>query len=112
MEDNIPEDLLRFLTETSTTISKPEREEPYIKIIEEPTKDSYKFRYESEGDTVGAIPGEKYQRGGKSFPKVILCNYTGPVILEVCALTDDLYVHPNKLVRIEGLKKRKTSQNR
>ena len=70
MKDNIPEDLLWFLTETSTTISKPEREEPYIKIIEEPAKDSYKFRYESEGDTKGAIPGEKQQRGGKSFPKV------------------------------------------
>jgi len=103
MENDIPEDLLNFLTETPmdmpTTTSKPEREQPYVKIVEEPAKDLYKFRYESEGDTAGAIPGENQQRGGKSFPKIILCNHTGPAILQVCAVTDDLHVHPNKLVR-------------
>jgi len=102
MENNIPEDLLNFLTETPmvipTAITNPEREQPYVKIVEEPAKDLYKFRYESEGDTAGAIPGEKQQRGGKSFPKIILCNHTGPAILQVCAVTDDLHVHPNKLV--------------
>ena len=73
--------------------------EPYLKIIEEPADNQYRFRYGSEGDTAGTIPGEKQKHGRKSFPKIILENHEGPAFLQVCCLTEDLKVHPNKLVR-------------
>ena len=74
-------------------------EEPFVKIIEEPASNLYRFRYRSEGETAGSIPGEKQQNGRKSFPKIMVCNHDGPAFLEVCCLTEDLKVHPNKLVR-------------
>ena len=73
--------------------------EPFVKIIEEPASNLYRFRYGSEGETAGSIPGEKQQYGRKTFPKIILKNYEGQALLEVCCLTEDLKVHPNKLVR-------------
>ena len=72
---------------------------PYVKIVEEPARDLYRFRYRSEGGTAGTIPGEKQQNGGKSFPKIMVCDHDGLAALEVCCLTEDLKVHPNKLVR-------------
>jgi hypothetical protein len=76
-----------------------QHEKPFLKIIEEPAANLYRFRYGSEGDTAGTIPGEKQKHGRKSFPKVILENYEGPAMLEVCCLTEDFKVHPNRLVR-------------
>jgi hypothetical protein len=73
--------------------------EPFLKIIEEPAANQYRFRYGSEGDTAGTIPGEKQKHGITSFPKIILENHEGPAFLQVCCLTEDLKVHPNKLVR-------------
>jgi hypothetical protein len=72
---------------------------PYVTIVEEPATNLYRFRYWSEGGTAGLIPGEKQQTGMKSFPKIMVCNYDGLAALEVCCLTEDLRVHPNKLVR-------------
>ena len=72
---------------------------PYVTIVEEPDANLYRFRYRSEGETAGSIPGEKQQTGRKSFPKIMVCNYDGLAALEVCCLTEDLRVHPNKLVR-------------
>ena len=46
--------------------------EPFLKIIEEPAHNQYRFRYGSEGDTAGTIPGERQKYGRKSFPKIIL----------------------------------------
>ena len=43
--------------------------EPFVKIVEEPAHNLYRFRYGSEGESAGAIPGEKQHYGGKSFPK-------------------------------------------
>jgi len=73
-------------------------EKPYVRIVEEPATNLYRFRYKSEGGTAGSIPGEKQQMGRKSFPKIQLCNHDGLAALEVCCLTEDLRVHPNKLV--------------
>ena len=73
--------------------------EPLLKIIEEPAANQYRFRYGSEGDTAGTIPGERQKYGRKSVPKIILENHEGPAFLHVCCLTEDLKVHPNKLVR-------------
>ena len=72
---------------------------PYVTIVEEPATNLYRFRYRSEGETAASIPGEKQQTGRKSFPKIMVCNYDGLSALEVCCLTEDLRVHPNKLVR-------------
>ena len=76
-----------------------QHEEPILNIMEGPAAKQYRFRYGSEGDTPGTIPGEKQKHGRKSFPKVILENYEGPAMLEVCCLTEDFKVHPNRLVR-------------
>jgi len=73
-------------------------EKPYVRIVEEPATNLYRFRYKSEGGTAGSIPGEKQLMGRKSFPKIQLCNHEGLAALEVCCLTEDLRVHPNKLV--------------
>ena len=72
--------------------------QPYLKIVEEPATRLYRFRYKSEGETAGCIPGERQINGKKSFPKIQICNYEGLARLEVCCLTEDLKVHPNKLV--------------
>ena len=40
-------------------------EEPFVKLIEEPASNLYRFRYRSEGETAGSIPGEKQQNGLK-----------------------------------------------
>jgi len=72
--------------------------QPYVKIVEEPACNLYRFRYKSEGGTAGAIPGERQQGGKKSFPKIMLCNYSGWAWLEVTCLMEDLRVHPNTLV--------------
>ena len=72
--------------------------QPYVKIVEEPATRLYRFRYKSEGETAGCIPGERQINGKKSFPKIQICNYEGLARLEVCCLTEDLKVHPNKLV--------------
>ena len=72
-----------------------------MKIVEEPAHNLYRFRYGSEGESAGAIPGEKQQYGGKSFPKISLENYEGRAMLEVCCLTEDFKIHPNKLVSKE-----------
>ena len=72
---------------------------PYVTIVEEPATNLYRFRYRSEGETAGSIPGEKQHAGRKSFLKIMVCNYDGLAALEVCCLTEDLKVHPNKLVR-------------
>ena len=50
---------------------------PYVTILEEPATNLYRFRYRSEGETAGSIPGEKQQTGRKSFPKIMVCNYDG-----------------------------------
>ena len=76
--------------------------EPFVKIVEEPAHNLYRFRYGSEGESAGAIPGEKQHYGGKSFPKISLQNYEGKALLEVCCLTEDFKTHPNKLVSKEG----------
>jgi hypothetical protein len=52
---------------------------PYVTIVEEPATNLYRFRYRSEGETAGSIPGEKQQSGMKSFPKIMVCNYDGLV---------------------------------
>ena len=75
--------------------------EPFLKIVEEPASNLYRFRYGSEGESAGAIPGESQQHGGKSFPKISLQNYEGRAMLEVCCLTEDYKIHPNKLVSKE-----------
>ena len=94
------------LTEADTIFDLQDTEErhqipgkPYVAIVEEPATNLYRFRYRSEGETAGSIPGEKQQTGRKSFPKIMVCNYEGLAALEVCCLTEDLKVHPNKLVR-------------
>ena len=76
--------------------------EPFLKIVEEPAHNLYRFRYGSEGESAGAIPGETQQYGGKSFPEISLQNYEGRAMLEVCCLTEDFKTHPNKLVSKEG----------
>jgi len=71
---------------------------PYVKIVEEPASNLYRFRYRSEGDTAGTIPGLKQENERRSFPKIMVCNHEGPALLEICCLTEDLRVHPNNLV--------------
>ena len=34
--------------------------EPFVKIIEEPASNLYRFRYGSEGETAGSIPGHQH----------------------------------------------------
>ena len=112
MEDEVS-DLMRIITDmerredTPTTITNhivdtkeihELMEKPYVRIVEEPASNLYRFRYKSEGGTAGSIPGEKQLMGRKSFPKIQLCNHDGLAALEVCCLTEDLRVHPNKLV--------------
>ena len=89
-------DILNTLQEEDEHVGS---RKPYVKILEEPSRDLYRFRYRSEGGTAGTIPGEKQQNGGKSFPKIMVCDHDGLAALEVCCLTEDLKVHPNKLVR-------------
>ena len=93
------ENILQF--QTSEMFSDMYRE-PFVAIVEEPAANLYRFRYGSEGESAGAIPGEKQQHGGKSFPKISLQHYEGRAMLEVCCLTEDFKIHPNKLVRKEG----------
>ena len=99
------EDIMMNIPSTVTDISEDEDEvatKPYVKIVEEPASNLYRFRYRSEGETAGIIPGEKQQNGRKSFPKILVCNHDGLAAVEVCCLTEDLRVHPNKLVWRQG----------
>jgi len=85
------------ITDILSIIKEDEESRPHVKIVEEPATNMYRFRYKSEGDTAGTVPGERQTYARKSYPKIMLCNYEGVAQLEVCCLTEDMRVHPNKL---------------
>ena len=92
-------------------VEKAVAEKPFVRIVEEPATNLYRFRYKSEGGTAGTIPGEKQRNGRKSFPKIQVCNHEGMAALEVCCLTEDLKVHPNVLVSIITTSEKKISKH-
>ena len=87
------------ILESTSTTETVDTEAAYVKIVEQPATNSYRFRYRSEGERAGTIPGLRQLKGRRSFPKIMVCNHEGPALLEICCLTEDLRVHPNNLVK-------------
>ena len=60
----------------------------------------FRFRYPCEGPSHGGLPGERTEKGKKTFPSVQLCNYKGPARIVVSLVTaeDPPRPHAHSLV--------------
>ena len=100
-------DLLNIISELLNTVEEDKHQmpgKPYVTIVDEPATNLYRFRYRSEGETAGSIPGEKQQTGRKSSPKIMVCNHDGLAALEVCCLTVRKTVLRNIIKTLSGEK--------
>lgn len=71
--------IVNELTSSSTT-------QPSIVIVEQPAKQSTRFRYESEDRAVPLL-GENSTKEKKSYPAIKVVNYTGTAYVIVSCVT-------------------------
>ncbi|XP_055319547.1 dorsal-related immunity factor Dif-like [Sitodiplosis mosellana] len=74
---------------------------PYLKIVEQPTGKSYRFRYESEGRNSGSIFGVNSTKDKQTYPTIELGNVTGKIGIRITCVTNSdngtPKQHPHKL---------------
>lgn len=70
-----------------------------IKILEQPASNEHRFRYRSEGKSVGALPGANSTAEVKTYPMIKVTGYQGPAtVLVSCIEADKPYrTHPYNL---------------
>ena len=68
-----------------------------VQVVEQPTPNKHRFRYECEGRALGALTGVSNK---KTFPTIKILGYKGPAIVVVSCVTDEepYKAHPHKLV--------------
>ncbi|XP_075993589.1 nuclear factor NF-kappa-B p105 subunit isoform X2 [Genypterus blacodes] len=74
---------------------------PYLQIMEQPKQRGFRFRYDCEGASHGALQGASSEKNRKTYPTVKICNYQGParvVVQLVTALTNYPHLHAHSLV--------------
>ncbi|XP_030763617.1 embryonic polarity protein dorsal-like [Sitophilus oryzae] len=82
------------------------RQQPYVRIIEQPASKALRFRYECESRFAGSIPGASSTPEYKTYPEIEVVGYKGKAVVVVfCVMKDPPYtVHPHNLVGKEGCK--------
>lgn len=81
----------------------------YARIVEEPAS-SFRFRYKSEGNKSGTLPGIKNSSDIKTFPTIEIIGYEGKAAVVVSCVTKDCdnngkyRPHPHGLTSKYGLK--------
>lgn len=92
---------------SQTSAAVANKQQPYVKIVEQPARCALRFRYECEGRSAGSIPGANATAENKTYPTIQVVNYKGPAVVVVSCVTKDLPYrpHPHNLVGKEGCKK-------
>ncbi|GFQ85823.1 embryonic polarity protein dorsal [Trichonephila clavata] len=83
---------------------------PYVRIIEQPSPRSLRFRYECEieGRSAGSIVGVNNTPENRTYPTIQVMNHQGPYAVVVSCVTKDgppYRPHPHNLVGREGCKR-------
>ncbi|EDW90181.1 dorsal-related immunity factor Dif isoform X2 [Drosophila yakuba] len=88
---------------TPRNLLEPNEGDPQLRIVEQPTGNVIRFRYECEGRTAGSIPGKNSKSNCKTFPTVEVLNYHGKVTIIVSCVTSNMPYrqHPHCLVSKE-----------
>ena len=70
---------------------------PHLEIVEQPANCGIRFRYLSEKRFGGTLQGEKSSNKERTYPKIKMINYSGPLIIIISAITIDspFMQHPN-----------------
>lgn len=85
------------------------RQTAYVRIAEQPAS-SFRFRYKSEGNKSGSLPGINNTPELKTFPTIEIIGYEGKAVVVVSCVTKDsddhgkYHPHPHGLVGKEGIK--------
>eukprot|EP00111_Clytia_hemisphaerica_P004622 TCONS_00013281-protein len=91
------------------TTSLYQNEAPRLVIVRQPKKRGYRFRYRSEGETHGGIPGEPDPHSGnkKFYPTVQLKGHHGAAKIVVTLVTSDdrHFLHAHSMIVNKELKK-------
>ncbi|KAL5279558.1 dl family protein [Megaselia abdita] len=83
------------------------RQTAYVRIVEQPFS-PYRFRYKSEGNKTGPLPGVNSTEESKTFPTIEVVGYEGKAVVMVSCVTRDCddygryKPHPHSLVGKEG----------
>lgn len=80
-------------------------EEPIVRIIEQPSERTFRFRYLSESRLKGSIEGASSTASNKKYPKIEISNFTGDVVILISCVTDTKPLfrpHPHKLTTEKG----------
>eukprot|EP00794_Sanderia_malayensis_P016661 gene16661-18354_t len=94
-------DLKDFIETTEKyAAGRTEIKEPKLEILVQPKDRGYRFRYSSEGNTHGGIPGMDSKNGGKTSPTVQIANYSGraTICINLVSVDDETKIHPHNLV--------------
>jgi len=72
----------------------------HVEILEQPAKNGFRFRYQSEGNSIGCLHGETSNGGYKTYPKIKIVGYEGPASVVVSCVEENgpYRAHPHKLV--------------
>jgi len=83
-----------------------------VQIVEQPTPNKLRFRYECEGRAAGALTGASSTNENRTFPSIKVLGYQGPAVVVVSCVTDKqpYKAHPHNLVGKQGCKKGVCSQ--
>lgn len=86
-------------------LSKPLYEAPKLVIVRQPKKRGYRFRYRSEGETHGGIPGEPDRKGSsggskKFYPTIKILGHHGPakVVVTLVSSNEPFHLHAHSMI--------------
>lgn len=84
----------------SLVMPAPVPRRAHVRIVEEPTNKTIRFRYKCEGRTAGSIPGMHSTADNKTFPTIEIVDFDGPAFVVIsCVTSKEPYrQHPHVLV--------------
>lgn len=62
---------------------------PTVRIVEQPASKELRFRYKSEGDRAGSLPGANSSKEKRTYPTIAIEGYSGEAVVIVSCVTKD-----------------------
>lgn len=80
--------LVEYVTQAGNTAPPLIPLEPKIRIIEQPAK-YFRFRYASEGNRLGSLPGSNSTPEYKTFPSIEIVGHEGEAVVVISCVTEN-----------------------
>ncbi|XP_074038060.1 dorsal-related immunity factor Dif isoform X2 [Leptinotarsa decemlineata] len=92
--------LIPELMMTTPVTHQPKRQQPRIRILEQPAPKILRFRYLCESRSAGSFPGINSSPDNPTYPTIQIVGYKGRAIVQVSCVTKDppYRAHPFNLV--------------